>query len=317
MPAITVENPLLLPRIAEPDAATSSERPVRRVARAMAALEGAGFPVWRGFTGLPLTAIDPFVLLDQLGPVVNGPFETKGAPWHPHRGFETVTYVLDGEIAHHDSHGGGGLISDGDTQWMTAGAGILHDEMPSERVFAEGGPQHGIQLWVNLPTRLKFATPRYQPITSHEITLLSSPDGGTLVRLIAGQLGGHLGPGSTHTPITLAHASLAPGARLVVPWDVSHNAMAYVLTGSGSAGTERRPLPAHHLALFGDGDHLTIGADDVQPDGGMLEVLLLGGSPLREPIVHYGPFVMNTDAEIREAIDDFQAGRMGSIPAGR
>lgn len=317
MPAVTVENPLLLPRIAGPDPSAPAGRPVERVVAARHAIEGAGFQVWRPFPGgVDLHLTDPFLLLDQMGPVVNEPGTAKGAPWHPHRGFETVTYLIDGEIQHHDSNGGGGLIGEGDTQWMTAGAGILHDELPSEQTFRRGGPAHGVQLWVNLPAAAKFTPPRYQAITGGGLTLLSSEDGGALVRLIAGELGGHRGPGVTHTPITYAHVTLSPGARLSVPWNAAFNAMAYVLLGQGYAGVEERPIRQHELAVFGPGASLTLRAADRQ-DGPSptLEVLLLGGLPIREPIVHYGPFVMNTRAEIVQAVEDYQAGRMGTIPA--
>ncbi|HVM64522.1 MAG TPA: pirin family protein, partial [Acidimicrobiales bacterium] len=220
MPAVTVADPLVLPRIAPPADPRASDRPVVRVVSAVHAREGAGFEVWRPFPGaLDMKETDPFLLLDQMGPVWNEPRSAKGAPWHPHRGFETVTYLLDGEMAHHDSNGGGGVIGEGDTQWMTAGGGILHDELPSERTFETGGRAHGVQLWVNLPARLKFTAPRYQPLVGGELTLLTSADGGSIVRLIAGDLGGHTGPGSTYTPITYAHATLSPGAELRVPWD--------------------------------------------------------------------------------------------------
>jgi redox-sensitive bicupin YhaK (pirin superfamily) len=320
MPAITVENPLALPRIARPDASSTRPRPVQRVVGAQHTVEGAGFEVWRPFPGaLPMQAPDPFLLLDQLGPVQYGPKEQVGAPWHPHRGFETVTYVLDGEIAHHDSNGGGGVIGEGDTQWMTAGGGILHDEVPTERAFEAGGPAHGVQLWVNLPARLKFTPPRYQAITGANLVLLSSDDGGALVRLIAGELDGHAGPGDTHTPITYAHATIAAGAQLHVPWNPDFNAMVYVLGGQGYVGGEQRPVGDHDLAVFGPGDTISVRAAD-HVDGGpagfdALEVLLLGGAPIREPIAHYGPFVMNTKQELLGAVDDFNAGRMGTIPA--
>jgi redox-sensitive bicupin YhaK (pirin superfamily) len=317
MPAVTVENPLVLPRITRPDATSAPARPVDRVVASHHAIEGAGFEVWRPFPGgVDLHLTDPFLLLDQLGPVEYAPGEAKGAPWHPHRGFETVTYVLDGEITHHDSNGGGGTIAEGDTQWMTAGAGILHDELPSERALRAGGPSHGVQLWVNLPSRLKFTPARYQAITGENLVLLSSHDGGALVRLIAGDLDGHPGPGSTHTPITYAHATISPGAELSVPWNPDFNALAYVLLGQGYAGGEARPVADHELVVFGAGDALTLRAADRQ-DGpsAALEVLLLGGLPIREPIAHYGPFVMNTRDEILQAIDDFNAGRMGTVPA--
>lgn len=311
MPAITVPDTLVLPRLSQPDPAVSRERDVAKIAAGVKGLEGAGFPVFRGFAGLTFQDIDPFLMLDQLGPVLNGPNETKGAPWHPHRGFETVTYVLDGEIAHHDSNGGGGVIGDGDTQWMTAGAGILHDEVPTDSVMRNGGWQHGIQLWVNLPARLKFSPARYQPITASELSLATSHDGGALVRVIAGDIAGVSGPGSTHTPIAIAHVTLSPGAQLVVPWNHEFNSMVYMLLGGASVGSARYSLPAHHVALFGEGHHLVVTADA----GVAAEFLLLGGQPIREPVVQYGPFVMNTKQEIITAFEDYEAGRLGVIPA--
>ncbi|MCU1453782.1 MAG: pirin family protein [Acidimicrobiales bacterium] len=315
MPAITVENPLVLPRLDRPGPEVT-RRTVQQVVTAHHAIEGAGFEVWRPFPGVVDPHIaDPFFLLDQLGPVDYAPNEAVGAPWHPHRGFETVTYVMDGVIEHHDSNGGGGIIGEGDTQWMTAGAGILHDEVPTETFKRNGGRTHGVQLWVNLPAALKFTPPRYQAITGADLVLLTTPDGGSLVRLIAGDLGGHAGPGVTHTPITYAHASLSPGAQLDIGWHPQFSALAYVLSGRGEVGTERRPVEEHQLVVFGPGDALTLEAAARQPDGGNLEVLLLGGLPIREPIAHYGPFLMNTRAQLVEAVDDFNAGRMGTVPA--
>ncbi len=317
MPAITVDNTLVLPRLQAP-AADVARRPVQTIVNAHHAVEGAGFEVWRPFPGKVDTHVaDPFFLLDQLGPVDYAPNEPVGAPWHPHRGFETVTYVMDGVIEHHDSNGGGGVIGEGDTQWMTAGAGILHDEVPTQTFLRNGGRSHGVQLWVNLPAALKFSPPRYQAITRHDLVLLSSSDGGALVRLIAGSLGGHDGPGVTHTPISYAHVSVVPGAQLEVPWNPTFSSLAYVLSGRGYAGAERRPVEEHQLVVFGPGEVVTIGAADQQHDdySPNLEVLLLGGLPIREPIAHYGPFLMNTKQEIIDAIEDFNSGRMGSIPA--
>ncbi len=315
MPAITVDNPLVLPRLpaTAPDAVA---RPVDQVVSAHHAVEGAGFEVWRPFPGpVDPHIADPFFLLDQLGPVDYAPNEPVGAPWHPHRGFETVTYVMDGVIAHHDSNGGGGIIGEGDTQWMTAGAGILHDEVPTEAFVRSGGRTHGVQLWVNLPAALKFSPPRYQAIEAGDLTLLTSPDGGALVRLIAGDLAGHAGPGATHTPITYAHATLRPGARVELPWNPAFSAMVYVLGGRGRVGAEERPVESHQLAVLAGGDTVVIEAAEVQSDEWPeLEVLVLGGLPIREPIVHYGPFLMNTKAQIVEAMEDFQAGRMGTVP---
>ena len=316
MPAITVDDTLVLARIDQP-APDTAPRPVHQVVEAHHVVEGAGFQVWRPFPGgVDAHVADPFFLLDQLGPVDYAPHEPVGAPWHPHRGFETVTYVIDGEIEHHDSNGGGGVIGEGDTQWMTAGAGILHDEVPTRAFFRDGGRSHGVQLWVNLPAALKFSPPRYQAIANQDLTLLSTSDGGALVRLIAGDLAGHHGPGSTHTPIAYAHASVSPGAQLDVPWNPGFSAMAYVLSGHGHAGPGQRPVDEHQLVVFGPGDSLRIRAAAKQPtESPNLEVLLLGGLPIGEPIVHYGPFLMNTRAEILEAIDDFNSGRMGTVPA--
>lgn len=316
MPAITVDDVLSLPRIESPGP-ESHARAVDRVVPAELAVEGAGFQVWRPFPGgAGLSVADPFLLLDQLGPIDYQPGEAKGAPWHPHRGFETVTYVVDGEISHHDSNGGGGVIAEGDTQWMTAGAGILHDELPTERALRSGGRSHGVQLWVNLPASLKFTPPRYQAIDAANLKLLSSPDGGALVRLIAGDIGEHQGPGVTHTPITYAHARLYPGAQLSVPWNPAFNALVYVLEGQGYAGSEERPIADHDLVIFGPGDTIAVRAAETQTGPSPhFEVLLLGGLPIREPIAHYGPFVMNTREEILTALDDYQAGRMGVIPA--
>ena len=199
-----------------------------------------------------------------MGEVEYAPGEAKGTPWHPHRGFETVTYILDGVFEHADSNGGGGVITNGDTQWMTAGAGILHIEKPPEWLVAQGGLFHGFQLWVNLPRDQKLAAPRYQDIRAKEVSLLSSPDGGTLVRVIAGEVAGHAGPGSTYTPMTLVHATLAPGATLTLPWRADYNALAYVLAGHGTVGAEGRPARMGQLAVFGPGNALEFAADQVQ-----------------------------------------------------
>jgi len=316
MPAITVADPLTLPAIPEPDPTTSSQRPVRSVTTAPAGFEGEGFPVRRAFAGVSNEDIDPFIHMDQMGEVEYAPGEPKGTPWHPHRGFETVTYMIDGTFQHQDSTGGGGLITNGDTQWMTAGAGILHIERPPDDLVASGGLFHGIQLWVNLPAADKFTPARYQDIRGGQVTLLRSPDGGAVLRLIAGDLGDHRGPGVTHTPITLVHATVAPGAQLTVPWSREHNALAYVLAGRGSVGSDGQPVRSGQLAVFGAGDHVVLGADATQDaHSPNLEVLLLGGRPIREPVAHYGPFVMNTRDELVQALEDYQAGRMGRIPA--
>jgi len=317
MPAITVADPLTLPAVSEPDPAASTERPVRSVTTAPAGFEGEGFPVRRAFAGVSTADLDPFIHMDQMGEVEYAPGEPKGTPWHPHRGFETVTYMIDGTFQHRDSTGGGGLITNGDTQWMTAGAGILHIERPPDELVASGGLFHGIQLWVNLPAADKFTPPRYQDIRGGQVTLLRSSDGGAVLRLIAGDLAGHHGPGVTHTPITLVHATVAPGARLQLPWPPDFNALAYVLAGRGTVGSARQPIHSGQLVVFGPGDHVVLGTQDTTQDSVApnLDVLLLGGRPIREPVAQYGPFVMNTRAELAQAFDDYQAGRMGQIPA--
>jgi redox-sensitive bicupin YhaK (pirin superfamily) len=316
MPAVTVEDVTTLPRIAEPDAAVARQRPVRSVTTAPRGFEGEGFPVYRAFAGADLRDLDPFIHLDQMGEVDYGPGEPKGTPWHPHRGFETVTYMIDGLLQHQDSQGGGGLISDGDTQWMTAGQGILHIETPPEHVVASGGLFHGLQLWVNLPAAQKWVPPRYQDLSGDQVALATTPDGGALVRVIAGSVGPVGGPGSTYTPMAMVHATLSAGARMVLPWEPAFNALVYVLAGRGSVGAEAAPLRMGQLAVLGGGDAVTVAADASQ-DGRSptMEVLLLGGRPIREPVAWAGPFVMNTEAEVRQAFEDFQAGRLGQVPA--
>src|SRR5438309_762850 len=241
MPAVTVEDTTTLPRVPLPVPGTVRRR-TRSVTTAPAGFEGEGFPVRRAFAGVDQGDLDPFVHMDQMGEVDYGPGEPKGTPWHPHRGFETVTYMLDGTFRHQDSTGGGGLITNGDTQWMTAGGGILHIERPPEELVVSGGLFHGIQLWVNLPREQKWVAPRYQDIAGGHATLLSSSDGGALVRVVAGDVAGHQGPGITHTPIAFVHATLRPAAQLVLPWRPDFNALVYAVSGRGTVGAERRPL---------------------------------------------------------------------------
>ncbi|MDX3850356.1 pirin family protein [Streptomyces sp. AK02-01A] len=314
MPAVTVENPLTLPKVVAP--ADAVARPVLAVTTAPSGFEGEGFPVRRAFAGIDYKHLDPFIMMDQMGEVDYAPGEPKGTPWHPHRGFETVTYIIDGTFIHNDSNGGGGTIRNGDTQWMTAGSGLLHIEAPPEELVVSGGLFHGLQLWVNLPASDKMMDPRYQDIRGGQVQLLTSPDGGALLRVIAGELDGHEGPGVTHTPITMIHATLRPGAEITLPWQEDFNALAYVLAGRGTVGTDRRPVRMGQTAVFGAGGTMTVRADESQdsntPD---LEIVLLGGRPIREPMAHYGPFVMNSHAELKQAFDDFQSGRLGTVPA--
>jgi quercetin 2,3-dioxygenase len=313
MPAVAVDDVLVLPRVPALEPATRI-RGVHRTITAPSGFEGEGFPVRRAFAGVPLAELDPFVHLDQMGEVDYAPGEPKGTPWHPHRGFETVTYIIDGIFDHQDSNGGGGTITNGDTQWMTAGAGILHIEAPPEHLVASGGLFHGLQLWVNLPRAKKMSPPRYQDIRGKESALLTTPDGGALIRVIAGDLAGHRGPGSTHTPISIAHVTLQPGARLDLPWRPDFNALVYVLSGRGSVGARKDPLHIGQLAVLGAGDALRVTAAAGQEP---MELYLMGGEPIREPVAQHGPFVMNTRAELLQAFEDYQAGRLGVIPASR
>jgi hypothetical protein len=314
MPAVTVDSILDLPRVQSP-ALDQLPRPVRSVTTAPSGFEGEGFPVRRAFAGVDLADLDPFIHMDQMGEVEYAPGEPKGTPWHPHRGFETVTYILDGTFVHQDSHGGGGVIKDGDTQWMTAGSGLLHIEAPPEELVVSGGLFHGVQLWVNLPSHLKMAQPRYQDIRGGEVGLLASHDGGALIRVIAGEVAGHAGPGTTHTPIALAHATVALGARLSLPWRKDFNALVYVLAGSGHVGADRRPIRMGQLVTLGAGDLIEVTAAESQESRSpSLELFILGGAPIREPVAAYGPFVMNTRAELVKAFEDFQAGRLGVMP---
>jgi len=290
-----------------------------RITSAPSALEGLGFPVKRAFAGVDLKLLDPFIHMDEMGEVEYAPGEPKGTAWHPHRGFETVTYIIDGIFDHQDSFGGGGTITDGDTQWMTAGSGILHIEAPPEHLVVSGGLFHGFQLWVNLPKSDKLLAPRYQDLRSGAVALLRSGDGGALVRVIAGDVAGHVGPGSTHTPMTMVHATIAPGAQLELPWRPDFNALVYVMSGDGFVGPNQSPIGTGQLAVLGRGGALRLSAARSQQarHAAGLDVVILGGAPIREPIAWAGPFVMNTRAELMQAFEDYSAGRLGNpVPHG-
>jgi len=314
MPAITVDDLTVLPRVKSPGLG-DQPRPVWEVSTAPQGLEGEGFPVRRAFAGIDLARLDPFIMMDQMGEVDYAPGEPKGTSWHPHRGFETVTYIIDGTFDHQDSHGGGGTITNGDTQWMTAGSGLLHIEAPPEWLVQSGGLFHGLQLWVNLPRDAKANAPKYQDVRSGQVGLATSSDAGALVRIIAGQVDGVRGPGSTYTPMSLVHATLEPGGRLDLPWDPEFNALGYVLSGKGTVGTDNRPVHAGQAVVFGSGDYLSVSADDAQEGRSpKFDIVLVGGRPIREPLAWAGPFVMNTKAEVLSAYEDFQKGRFGHIP---
>jgi redox-sensitive bicupin YhaK (pirin superfamily) len=291
----------------------SKLRPVGQVVPSLRTVEGGGFVVRRTFPTGRLDMVDPFLLLDHMGPSDYGPGEAVGAPDHPHRGFETVTYMLEGTFEHQDSSGGGGYLGPGDVQWMTAGAGIVHSELPAERIRREGGRVHGLQLWVNLPRADKMAPPRYQEIKSDTIPV-AEPAAGARVNVVAGDVFGVRGPVDTHSPIVYLHVTLSPGASLDVPIPPGHRAMAYVIRGRGQFGDAKTAGAEAELVLFAgdEGDvHLEAPDDAEQP----LDALVISGVPLREPVARYGPFVMNTRDELVQAFDDYQSGAMGRIAA--
>ncbi|MEO7351634.1 MAG: pirin family protein [Marmoricola sp.] len=315
MPAVTVDDLTVLDRLKTPGLG-DTVRPVKQLIEAPKGYEGEGFPVRRAFAGVDLRDLDPFVHMDQMGEVDYAPGEPKGTSWHPHRGFETVTYIIDGVFDHHDSHGGGGTITNGDTQWMTAGSGLLHIEAPPEWLVQSGGLFHGVQLWVNLPRDAKWNPPAYQDIRSGQVGLATSADAGSLVRVIAGEVGTTQGPGSTYTPMTMVHATIEPDARLDLPWDVDYNALVYVLAGQGSVGDQQVAVQTGNLAVLDAGDFVTVKAATHQESRTpAMDVLIIGGRPIREPVAWAGPFVMNTKAEVMAAFEDFQKGRLGTIPS--
>jgi redox-sensitive bicupin YhaK (pirin superfamily) len=264
-----------------------------------------------------MSDLDPFVHMDQMGEVNYAPGEPKGTPWHPHRGFETFTYLIDGQFLHQDSNGGGGVINDGGTQYMTAGDGILHIETPPSALVESGGLFHGVQLWINLPIAKKRIAPQYQDLQGVDSMMVTTSDGGALVRVLAGEVQAHQGPGISHTPLTITHVTIAPGARAELPWPREFNALAYVLAGDGTVGIDSQPIHTGQLAVLKDGDTVVVTANDRQPSHtAAMELFLMGGVPLREPVVQYGPFVMSTREEIAEAFEDYEKGRLGTVPAG-
>jgi redox-sensitive bicupin YhaK (pirin superfamily) len=275
-------------------------------------LEGAGFLVRRPFPKASFSDFDPFLLLDEMGPMTVAAGQAKGAPDHPHRGFETVTYMLSGEMEHKDSRGHAGKLSPGDVQWMTAGAGVVHSEMPSAAFNKVGGTLHGFQLWVNLPREQKMMQPRYQEIPSVNIPTATTEDGLVTVRVIAGEALGTRAVIETVTPIIYLHYKIQPGGKVNQSLPQRYNAFAYLIDGQGLFGAEAESAGDGQMVMFGtDGDEVTI-ANPVSSET-TLDVLLIAGVPINEPVVRYGPFVMNTRQEIYEAIEDYQSGRMGEI----
>ena len=280
---------------------------------------GDGFPVHGmfGYSGPGVAERSPFLMLDYAAPTRFEPTDRRrGVGTHPHRGFETVTFILEGELMHRDSGGHESVIRAGGVQWMTAGSGLEHAELSPDAFKRAGGPLEILQLWVNLPSRLKMTPPRYQDLRSSQLGLTSSSDAGALVRVIAGEVGGVQGPGSTYTPMAMVHATVAPGGELDLPWAVDFNALVYVLSGDGAVGPDRRPIGAGQLVVLGRGDFVEVRAAGRQESRHpALDVVVLGGRPIREPVAWGGPFVMNTKAEVLQAFEDYQKGRLGTIPA--
>lgn len=315
MPAASVPDLLVLPRIPRPDPATTTFRPVERVITAPTMLEGAGFQVRRPFPGVDLSISDPFLLLDQIGAVEYAPGEAKGAPWHPHRGFETVTYIVDGALRHTDSHGGGGVITDGATQWMTAGAGILHDEFHSADYARQGGPFEMVQLWVDLPARHKLCPPGYQALRSEQIAEvpLHDVDGREVgaMRLIAGAQGGLRGPARTFSPMNVWDLHLQRAARLRLAQPEGWPVQLLLREGRLRLADGRGVGAAQLLSFSAAGTQVELESE------GEARLLLLAGEPLGQPVVGYGPFVMTRREEIVQAFEDFQAGRFGQMHTSR
>jgi len=288
---------------------------VRKVARIVTSIrtrEGGGFIVHRPFPTQMLMDFDPFLLLDEMGPVDYAPGPAVGAPDHPHRGFETVTYVLDGKMQHKDSHGHAGALGPGDVQWMTAGAGVVHSEMPEAEFTKKGGHMHGFQIWVNLPRVDKMMKPRYQELPSSGIPVATSSDGKVKVKIVAGESLGKSAAIDTRTPIAFLHVTLQPGGVLEQPLPSNYTAFAYLISGDGEFGAEGQKASAHQMVIF-DNEGASVRLANAADSQSALELLLLGGVPLNEPVVRYGPFVMNTEEEIHQAIRDYQNGKMGEI----
>lgn len=287
-------------------------RSISQIVNAKTTTEGEGFTVHRSFPNNVVRDFDPFLLLDEMGPIDLPPNQAKGAPDHPHRGFETVTYVIDGAFEHKDSHGNQGRILAGDVQWMTAGSGVIHSEMPEKEFSKKGGRLHAFQLWVNLPKKDKMANPRYQDILSKEIPKVVSSDGKVKITIIAGESLGQSAIIDTKIPIMYLHLSMKPGSSFTQPVPKNYNVFAYVAKGEVLFGEDRLSVKKEQAAFFEkDGDKISIHApeDSIGPS----EILIIGGSPIGDPVVRYGPFVMNTEEEIQQALEDYKNGKMGKI----
>lgn len=291
---------------------TSQPRRVARLVQSVSTVEGGGFPVRRPFPTPGFSHFDPFLLIDHLGPVQWPPGGPLGAPDHPHRGFETVTYVLAGENEHRDSFGNADVLRPGDVQWMTAGGGVIHSEMPTERFHRDGGVQEGFQIWVNLPAVDKMMTPRYQTLRASDIPQAATADGRVQVRIIAGESLGKAARIDTRVPIQMLHFTIQPGGELLQSVPVEQSGLVYVFKGNATIGKDQRKVSEGQAALLDSGDSVSLGV--AADASGPAEILLLSGKPLHEPVARYGPFVMNTREEIEQAFRDYQSGRFGLIP---
>ena len=288
---------------------SNAERRIARIVTAHRQREGGGFVVRRPFPTVGLDAVDPFLLIDEMGPADYGPGEAVGAPDHPHRGFETVTYMIEGEFEHEDSAGHRGSLRPGDVQWMTAGAGIIHSEMPSAEIRRDGGRVHGFQIWVNLPAADKMMRPRYQELSSQQIPMAQSDDGLARAKVVAGVALGVEAAIDTRIPIVFQDWTLKPGADVLIDIPAPERAMVYVFGGAMHAGQAGDEVRDGQLGIFGEGDAARLA------NRGKHEArcLLLAGAPIKEPVARYGPFVMNNEDELRQAFEDFRSGRMGAI----
>lgn len=284
-----------------------SLRSLARVIPAVETLEGGGFQVRRPVPVRGIEQVDPFLLLDELGPMEHAPGEAQGAPDHPHKGFELITYLLAGEMEHLDSHGNHGVLRAGDVQYMAAGSGLVHSEMPTAAFQRSGGRRHGFQIWVNLKRADKPMVPRYKDVPAAAIPVVHPAEGVT-ARVVAGEAFGANGPVHTVSPWTYVHLTLAPGARVTLPVARDLTATIYVFGGVGATGA-REVRRGDYAVFAADGDAIAL----ANPGRERLDALVLNARPTNEPMVRYGPFVMNDVEELQQAFDDFRAGRFGEI----
>ena len=285
---------------------TTSLREIAGTIQSQRTVEGGGFNVRRPFPTAQLDQIDPFLLLDEMGPADYAPGKAVGAPSHPHRGFETVTYMLSGSMVHEDSTGTKAVIKKGGVQWMTAGSGVIHSELPTDDMMKLGGRMHGFQLWVNLPAAKKMIDPRYQGYEAEEMATVQLANGGH-IRVVAGVVHGAKGPVETTSPMTYAHAVLEVGD--VVEWlpEEGHTALIHVFDGEARVN-ESTSVSGEMVVL-----QRTAGLVRVEATTSAAQILIMGGLPLGEPMVRYGPFVMNTKEEIITAVEEYNDGKLVKV----